>query len=70
MHGLGISSIAATGATLPALAALGFLAVPGRVFLVQNVHEFSRIEDLSAHLALHKLDVLLAGDDANLRMFA
>ena len=37
---------------------------------IQNVGELSRIEDFATHLALNKLDIFLAGDDAYLWMFA
>ena len=39
-------------------------------FFAQNVRELRRVEHLAACLAFHKLDVVLAGDDANLWMFA
>jgi len=40
------------------------------VFFVENVVEFRGIEHLSAELTLDKLYVFLAGNDANLGMFA
>ncbi len=52
---------------------LGFVALGFdcfRVFFVQDVGELGGVEDLAAELTLNKLDVLLAGDDADLGMFA
>ena len=40
------------------------------VVFIQDVHKLRRIEYLAAELALYELNVLLTGDDANLRMFA
>jgi hypothetical protein len=45
-------------------------AMRRRIVFIQDVGELGRIEYLAAELALDKLDVLLAGDDANLGMFA
>jgi hypothetical protein len=42
----------------------------GVVLFAEDVGELGRVEDLAAELALDKLDVLLAGDDADLGMFA
>jgi hypothetical protein len=49
-----------------------FVAVGSRglFVFVQDVGELGRIEDLAAELAHNELGVLLAGDDANLGMFA
>lgn len=41
-----------------------------RIVFVQDVDKLRRIEYLAAKLALDKLDVILTGDDPNLRMFA
>ena len=49
---------------------LSFHAVRRGIFFAEDVGELGRVEDLAAHLALDKLDVLLAGDDADLWMFA
>jgi hypothetical protein len=49
------------------------MTVGGRVFFidfVEDIGELCRIEHFAAELALNKLSVLLAGEDANLRMFA
>ena len=40
------------------------------VFFIEDVGELGGVEYLAADLALDELDVLLAGDDANLGMFA
>jgi hypothetical protein len=48
-------------------------AVRGRalfVDFVKDVGELGRVKHLAAKLAHNELSVLLAGDDANLRMFA
>ena len=50
--------------------ALGFERVGGGVVFVEDVRELGGVEDLAAELALDELDVLLAGDDADLGMFA
>jgi hypothetical protein len=49
-----------------------YVVVGSRNFLVfvEDVGELGRIEDLAAELAHNELSVFLAGDDANLRMFA
>jgi hypothetical protein len=54
------------------LVARCFVAVGSRglFVFVEDVGELSRIEDLAAELAHNKLGVLLAGDDADLGMFA
>jgi hypothetical protein len=65
-----VASIGIGVKPLSGLIAPGFLAIPNWIFFIQDIHELRRIEHLATHLALHKLDVLLAGDDANLRMFA
>jgi hypothetical protein len=49
---------------------LGFVAGFDWVVFVEDVDELGGVEDLAADLALDELDVLLAGDDANLGMFA
>jgi hypothetical protein len=49
---------------------VGLLSIPRRIFLGQNVRELRRVKYLAAQLALDKLDVFLASDDADLRMFA
>jgi hypothetical protein len=46
------------------------LPIAARFVFIQNIDEFSRIEHLATRLAFNKLDVLLASDDADLRMFA
>ncbi len=51
-----------------ALLGIGRCVVFGN--FVEDVGELSGIEDLAAELADNELGVLLAGDDANLRMFA
>jgi hypothetical protein len=38
--------------------------------LIEDVGELRRVEDLAAQLAHNKFSVLLAGDNADLRMFA
>jgi type II secretory pathway component PulK len=45
---------------------------PLRLILVfvQNIFELRRVKYFAARLAFYKLDVLLAGDDADLGMFA
>jgi len=40
------------------------------VVFVEDVGELGGVEYLPAELALNELDVFLAGDDANLGMFA
>jgi len=42
----------------------------GAVIFVKDIVEFGGIKHLSAELTLNKLYVFLAGDDANLGMFA
>jgi hypothetical protein len=41
-----------------------------RVVFIEDVSELGGVKYLAADLALDELDVLLAGDDANLGMFA
>jgi hypothetical protein len=40
------------------------------IFFGEDVGELGGVEDLAAKLTLDELDVLLAGDDSNLGMFA
>ncbi len=40
------------------------------ILFVQNVDELSRVKYLAARLALNKLDVFFAGNDADLWVFA
>ena len=48
----------------------GFVALRFRsIRFRKNIREFRRVEHLAAELALNKLDVFLAGDDANIRVF-
>jgi hypothetical protein len=49
---------------------LGFSPIRRPVVFIQDIGKLSRIEDFAANLTLDKLDVLLAGDDADLGMFA
>ena len=51
---------------------LGFFAggVGAALDFAEDVGELGGVEDLAAELALDKLDVFLAGDDADLGMFA
>ena len=46
-----------------------FLPIRSRILFGQNICEFRRVENLTAELALNKLDVLFASDDADIRMF-
>jgi hypothetical protein len=48
----------------------GFERIGRGIFFAEDVGELRRVEDLAAELALNELDVLLAGDDADLGMFA
>jgi hypothetical protein len=52
------------------LFALRLNLIRNPIVLIQDVHKLSRIEDLAANLALNKLNVILASDDADLGMFA
>jgi hypothetical protein len=62
--------LAVAGIVALSLFAEGPAGVGGWFVLVEDVRELGGVEDLAADLTLYKLDVLLAGDDANLGMFA
>jgi len=67
---IGVIGVKPWQRTALSLVAVNFGPIRRAILFVQNIDELSRVKYFTARLALNKLDVFFAGNDADLWVFA